>query len=76
MRSHDEFVMHLIGHYGNCVRRFQYKSREKINFHSDSGERFQRENSNDNGIRLVNFTTSVNVIVKSTCSRLEHSNTL
>jgi hypothetical protein len=76
VHCHDEFVMCQTGHYGNSHRRFQYKRREKIDFHIDSWEQFQHENSTDNGIRLVNFTTSVNVIVKSSCSRLEHSNTL
>lgn len=50
MHCHDEFVMHQTGHYGNSVRRFQYKSREIINFHADSYEQFQHANSNDNGI--------------------------
>jgi hypothetical protein len=76
VHCHDEFAMHQTCHYGNSVRRFRYKSREKTDFHADGWEQFQHENSNANGIRLVNFTTSVNLIVKSTCSRLEHSNTL
>jgi hypothetical protein len=76
VHCHDEFVIHQTGHYGNSVRRFHYKSREKIDFYTDSSQQFQHENSNDNGIRLMNFTTSMNVIVKSRCSRLEHSNTL
>jgi len=76
VHCHDEFVMRQTGHYGNSVRKFQYKSREKTDFHTDSWEQFQHENSNAKGIRLVKFTTLVNLIVKSTCTLLEHSNTL
>jgi hypothetical protein len=30
VHCHDEFVMHQTGNYGNSVRRFQCKIREKI----------------------------------------------
>jgi hypothetical protein len=76
VHCHDKFVTHLTGHYVNSVRRFHCKSREIIDFNADGWEQFQHENSNDDGIRLVNVTAPVNAVAKGMCSRLEHKNTL
>ena len=46
--------------------------RENI-FKPTIGQESLHQDSNDNGVRLVNFATSQNLVVKSTIPSLEHS---
>jgi hypothetical protein len=51
--------------HDNTVRRFQCKSREKDIVKPIIGNESLHEISNDNGVRIVNFATSKNLIVES-----------
>jgi hypothetical protein len=53
-------------YYENVLRRFQWKVDKEDIFKSTNGNIILCEISNDNGIRVVNYTTSKNLIVKST----------
>jgi hypothetical protein len=52
--------------YENFARRFICKCREGGHFKPIIGNENLREVSSDNGMRVVNFATTKNLIVKST----------
>jgi hypothetical protein len=49
---------------GESVRRFQCQSRSGGHFKPTLGSESLHENSNDNGVRVVNFPMTKNLIVK------------
>jgi hypothetical protein len=51
--------------YDNFLMRFQCQSRQGRHFKTNNRESLH-EISNDNGVTVVNFATSKNMIVKST----------
>jgi hypothetical protein len=53
-------------HMKNFIRRIQCKSRQENIFKPNIGNESLHQISNDNGVRVVNFATSKNLIVKST----------
>jgi hypothetical protein len=48
---------------------FNVKLGTEDTFKLTIGNKSLHQDSNDNGVRIVNFATSKNLVVKSTCSR-------